>query len=163
MQKGSVIVSDTSSLIILSRFDRLDLLNKLFEKVLIPQGVYEEIVEKEDEIRDIFLQASFFETIMPTDKKLLFFVSQFLDKGESEAITLAKELNIALLIDERKGRRVSKMVGVSIFGFIGLLQMCVMENILTKEEAKKMLQDARNFGFRISPKLQEQFLQKLQI
>ena len=37
-----IVVSDTTPLISLLKIERLDLLKKLFENVLIPQAVYEE-------------------------------------------------------------------------------------------------------------------------
>jgi len=42
-----VIVSDTTALIILSKLNRLDLLSNLFERVILPQVVYDELTVKE--------------------------------------------------------------------------------------------------------------------
>lgn len=43
----SVIVSDTTALIILSKLHRFDLLSNLFERVVLPRVVYEELTVKE--------------------------------------------------------------------------------------------------------------------
>lgn len=151
---NSVIVSDTSSLIILSRLDKLELLKNLFEKVIIPTAVY-------DEIKERFLKTDFIERQNPKDTKLLSFIGQFLDAGESAAITLAKEQNLPLLIDEIKGRKISKMVGVKVFGLVGFLLLCVQSRMLKPQEAKELLESAKDFGFRVGESLEREFLSAL--
>ena len=42
-----IVVSDTTPLISLLKIDRIDLLEKLFGNVLIPQAVYEELTMDE--------------------------------------------------------------------------------------------------------------------
>lgn len=49
-----IVVSDTTPLISLLKIERLDLLKKLFENVLIPQAVYEEHELTSDEVKDVF-------------------------------------------------------------------------------------------------------------
>ena len=45
-----IVVSDTTPLISLLKIDRIDLLEKLFGQVLIPQAVFEELTA--DEVRE---------------------------------------------------------------------------------------------------------------
>ena len=47
-----IVVSDTTPLISLLKIERLDLLKKLFENVLIPQAVYEEHELTSDEVKE---------------------------------------------------------------------------------------------------------------
>lgn len=47
-----IVVSDTTPLISLLKIERLDLLKKLFENVLIPQAVYEEYELTSDEVKE---------------------------------------------------------------------------------------------------------------
>jgi len=44
--KNKKVVSNSSPLIALSRINKLSLLQDLFEQVIIPSGVYNEIVER---------------------------------------------------------------------------------------------------------------------
>ena len=45
-----------------------------------------------------------------------------LDQGEAEGIILALEFNAEiLLLDERKGRKISKSLGLNITGILGIL------------------------------------------
>ena len=45
----------------------------------------------------------------------------FLDEGEAEAIQLARELQITIIIDERRGRRIAKSLGLKVRGTLSIL------------------------------------------
>jgi predicted nucleic acid-binding protein len=44
-----VIVSNASPLIVLLKINKLSILKELFEKIVVPEAVYEEITAKENE------------------------------------------------------------------------------------------------------------------
>ena len=48
-------------------------------------------------------------------------LSYLLDLGESEAIMLAKNLNLPLIIDEINGRKIARQMGIPILGLLGTL------------------------------------------
>ena len=76
-----------------------------------------------------------------------------MDPGEAEAIVLAIELEAdALLIDEKKGRKIAEEHGIIITGLLGILIIAKSENLIS--EVKPIL-DKLIFetGFRINPKL----------
>ena len=84
-----------------------------------------------------------------------------LDPGEAEAIVLAIELKAdALLIDEKKGRKIAQEYGIVITGLLGILIDSKAENLI--QEVKPIL-DRLIFeiGFRISPKLYQDILEKV--
>ena len=55
----------------------------------------------------------------------------FLDRGEAEAIILAKELSAdRLLIDEKAGRNVSKRLKLKIIGTLGILLLAKEERLI---------------------------------
>ena len=84
-----------------------------------------------------------------------------LDTGESEAIVLAKEMKLSLLIDEKKGRKIASNLGINIFGFIGLLVLNYKKDFLTKDEVLDIFYKAKEQGFRVSSILEEEFLKLL--
>lgn len=61
-----------------------------------------------------------------------------LDEGEQEAISLARELEYPLLIEETAGRRVARSLGCEISGTAGLIDRARQENLLSLTEAERM-------------------------
>lgn len=146
-----MIVSDSTTLIVLNNLGKLDLL-KVFNQVYIPQKVYEEVNFKKNFILPDFIKVKKIET-----NELYFYLTKLLDEGESEAITLAKELNIPLIIDEKKGRKIAKNLNIKIIGLLGILYLNYKKGFITKEEIKSFLGDAINNGYRISQRLLDEF------
>lgn len=111
-----IVVSDTTPLISLLKINRIDLLEKLFGDVLIPQAVFDELTVNErfrleaDEIR----QKKFIvvKPVNNPESASILKRAAGLDQGESEAIVLTDELKADLLLmDEAKGRNVSAQMG----------------------------------------------------
>ncbi len=61
-----IVISDTTPLISLLKINRLDLLEKLFGQVQIPQGVFSELTENPR------FQCEAKQYIFPTARKLIF-------------------------------------------------------------------------------------------
>ena len=118
-----IVVSDTTPLISLLKIERLDLLEKLFGKVLIPQAVYTELtVDERFKLEAEQLKQNEFITVCPVknmDSVSILKRATGLDQGESEAIVLTDEVKADLLLmDEAKGRTVSNEMGFKIMGTI---------------------------------------------
>jgi predicted nucleic acid-binding protein len=110
------IIVDTSCLIILSKIEKIDCLKKLFKEVLIPQSVLNEFGERVPDFIEVYQK--------PLDSEILQRPQTFLDKGESEVIALAIEKNAeGVVIDEKKGRKVAKRMGLKVIGTLGLLAL----------------------------------------
>ena len=155
------IVSDTTTLIILGKLGRYDLLENLFSKIYIPQEVMREIDIKSDGVYQEIEKNSLFETKEIKDMALFALLDGILDKGESEAIVLAKELELILLIDEKKGRGIAKNMGLSIIGLIGVLILNVKKSLISNQEAIMILDEIKELKFRVSQKLEESFLEMI--
>lgn len=119
-----IIVSDTSPISNLLLIDQIQLLPDLYEEVLLPTGVAEELRRMEaakDQVSRL-LQSDWITVKTVADRGLYEQLRLRLDYGESEAIALAVELQAdLLLIDETKGRRVAKSYGLPITGLLGVL------------------------------------------
>jgi len=150
-----MIVIDSTTLIVSNNLGRLNLL-KVFNQVYIPQKVYEEVNFKKDFILPDFIKVKRIET-----NELYFYLTKLLDEGESEAITLAKELNLPLIIDEKKGKKIAKNLNIKIIGLLGILYLNYQKGFITKEEIKSFVDDAINNGYRISQKLLDEFWENL--
>ena len=119
-----IIVSDTSPLINLAAVGHLDLLRQLYQHVIIPQAIYDEIFlagtgqPGAAEVK----AASWIETRRLQDQALVKVLLLELDHGEAEALALAVELKADLLLmDERKGRTIAARLGFAYIGLLGIL------------------------------------------
>lgn len=130
-----MIVSNSSPLINLSAINRLNLFEKLYREILIPYAVWDEIIIKgkgqpgAEEIKkarwikkDVFRNVSLVETLTLT-----------LDRGEAEAIALAKDKNAELLlIDEWLARNVASHLGLNYIGILGILREAKSKGLIKK-------------------------------
>ena len=121
-----IIVSDTSVLSGLAIVGQLNLLQQLYGQVLIPPAVVDELRRggEDDQRITSVLVLEWIEVCQPSDRLLIEILQNEhnLDRGESEAISLALELKVEeLLIDEPMGRREAVRLGLSIIGLLGIL------------------------------------------
>ncbi|WP_375510016.1 hypothetical protein [uncultured Nostoc sp.] len=105
-----IVVSDTSPLSSLAIVGYISILQDIYNTVIIPEAVANELANTSDEDERVtaVLSLDWIEIRQATDQEAVARLQneQRLDLGESEAIALALELNAdELLIDERLGRR----------------------------------------------------------
>jgi predicted nucleic acid-binding protein len=155
-----IVVSDTSVITNLIQLNQLTLLKDLFGNIVIPQKVFEELKKVPKQI-DVIEKLNWIEVKQISDRDHFDKLLKILDPGEAEAIVLAIELKAdALLIDEKKGRKIAQEHGIIITGLLGILIDAKAENFI--REVKPIL-DKLIFetGFRISPKLYQDVLKKV--
>lgn len=127
------IIADASPLIGLARIERLDILYQLFEQIIVPPAVADECTEfLKKPGAFIINEAIEHQKIKVYQEKFVLIeaLRSSLDKGETEAISLAVQLKNLLLIDERRGRFFAKSYQVSITGLGGLLLLAKNNNII---------------------------------
>jgi predicted nucleic acid-binding protein len=148
-----LVVADTTPLRYLIEIGYENLLPKLFTKVWIPGAVAGELRHERApalvrhwaerlpswiEVRKIGGPPSVHE-------------KAGLDRGEWEAIELAKELRAnLLLIDERSGVRVARELGFTVTGTLGVLVEAARSDLISIEEALARLSKT---NFRSTPDL----------
>ena len=149
-----IVVSDTTPLISLLKIDRLDLLERLFGRVMIPLAVYKELTaDKRYEAEAEQLESKPFISVEPVNNEESVSIlkrATGLDQGESEAIVLADEAKADLLLmDEAKGRSVSAEMGFKIMGTIGILIAAFEEKELDADEVKSCITGLQRTGLHI--------------
>ena len=101
-----IVVSDTTPLISLLKINRIDLLEKLFGDVLIPQAVFDELTANERfQLEANRIRQTKFIVVKPVnnpESASILKRATGLDQGESEAIVLTDELKADLLSDTVK-------------------------------------------------------------
>lgn len=85
-----------------------------------------------------------------------------LDYGEAEALTLAQEKQLLLLIDEKKARQIAKNMGLKIVGLLGVLLLNHKRGYLSETEVLKLLAQLKQMDFRLSTRLENDFIKQLQ-
>ena len=127
------VISDTSALTNLIKIEQLEILEEVFETIIIPNAVYEELAQVPIN-KEIIELEDWISTQEISDRDFFNELIQVLDKGESEAIALARELEPDyLLIDEKRGRQIAEQYKIKKIGIIGVLirakQKSLLENV----------------------------------
>ena len=153
-----MIVSDSGPIIAFSRIGRLDILKSLVGQIVVPMGVYEELVTKGEgrpgaaEVR----RSTWIQHREVRSRENIEEFSTSLHRGEREAIVLAHEIGIPLLIDERRGRRTAADIGVVVIGSLAILAEAHREGII--QDTASLIQDMLDSGYWIDPEIVEAFL-----
>ncbi len=121
----NLVVADTSPLIAIAIMELFPVLNELFEQVIVPRAVVHECLydlsKAQSKIIRQALEHKWIKEKKVNNTEHCQLLGQILDPGEAEAITLAKELNAAVLIDEKAGRKVANREGLVCIGSLYVL------------------------------------------
>ena len=141
-----IVVSDTSCISNLLLINHLELLQKVYSKIYIPNAVYKEILKLEIQGFDlsdfkskewIIIENNFTRNISLSPPK-------FIDAGEAEAIDLAIYLKAdRILIDERKGTAFANHLGLTTIGLLGILIIAKQNKLIpsVKELIDKLIKN----------------------
>jgi len=150
-----VIVSNASPLIVLLKINKLSILKELFEKIIIPEAVYKEITAKEPD-KLIFDKTGWIKTRSVTNIEMTTLLEKLVNTGEAEAIVLAKELKVTLLIDDAKARKHAKLLNIELIGTLGLLKIAKKNGLV--QSVRKVIEDMLAEGYYIEDKLVRKIL-----
>ena len=151
-----VVVADTGPLIALARFGRLDLLRRLYARVVVPPAVHAELAMDSNRPGAKVLAGAFaagwIVVAAVMDASVRLELDQLLGPGEAEAIALAEREDARfLLVDDARGRRTARARGIPVVGVAGVLLVAKSRGELsTVGPVLDRLSDA---GYRLSPRL----------
>lgn len=146
-----IVVSDTSPLNYLVLINQIHLLPQLFKEVRVPRSVLEEMRHPQTpEAVASWLSSApawlVMDHLAPEKIRGL-----NLDPGESEAISLALEIGAeAILIDEKRGRRIAGQYGIRTLGTLTVLELAAEANLVDLRIATNAL---RQTSFHIADHL----------
>jgi len=149
-----MIIGDSSALVALAVVNQLELLEKLYDSLYIPEAVFNEVTQigkpQSDKLRQ-FLQSRV--------KRVDLTLTQLgLGLGELEAITLYKKLDAdVLLIDDNRAKKYASLNGVKVIGSLGVLIKAKEEGHI--EIVKPLLDEIQKSEVYISMKLIEKVLE----
>ena len=155
------IVVNSTPLISLAILNQLGLLQKLFNYVIIPISVYDEVVlhGKDKAGFDALSAVDWFHIASALNIGMKQSIMIELDEGEAEVITIAKEQNIPLVcIDEFAGRQYAKLLGLDVIGTLGILLLAKQNGFIN--ELKPLFHNLISNNRHISKALCNQVLRK---
>ena len=120
-----IAVSNTTPILSLYKIGQLALLKSLFDQVIVPKAVHDEIavLGKGKQGHEAVDTANYIQIKEVQNVLAVNLLRAQLDYGEAEAIVLAKELGAdVLLLDEKKARRIAQANAQPVIGSIGVLQ-----------------------------------------
>ena len=135
-----IVIADASCLITLENINETDLLPKLYEHIIVTPEVADEVGSSLPEWVD---QKS------SSNHALIDQLSSSLEIGEATSIALALELvDCLLIIDEKKGRRTARELGIEITGTFGVVMKGIDDGFIAAPDT--IVERLELAGFRIS-------------
>ena len=164
-----MIISNTSPLLYLAKLGKLELLKILFNRVVIAEEVYKEVVVRgkergfidalavEKAINDGWIEVREIGYLKNVEK----YASE-IDAGELETIQLAHELRASVvLIDDAPARIIAQNLNLSVRGTLYVIVKSYKKKLTSKIETKDLLSRLISLGFRISPELYGKVLSEI--
>jgi predicted nucleic acid-binding protein len=137
-----IVVADTSPINYLILIEEIDILTKMYSRVVIPPAVGEELLRPSapEVVRSWMSQLpEWLEIKTPLnvpDASL-----SALDSGERDAILLAGELRAdQLIVDDRQGRHEAEKRGIPVIGTLGVMREAATLGLLDLRNAVKRLE-----------------------
>jgi len=128
-----LVVADTGPLHYLVLTGDIELLPKLFERVLVPQVVRDELANAEapQAVRDWIARAPGWLDVRPAHPGADDVAVAKLDEGERAAIALALAVKAELvLMDDREGVGIARGRGLAVTGTLGVLDLAARRGLI---------------------------------
>lgn len=153
----AIVICDSSSLILISKLEILDLLIEVFKEILIPKAVHKESVEQGKKLKklDAFLIERrinegkiIVENVKNLAEKEKFMEDFNLHEGEAEALILYSEKNADLFVtDDYRTVKVCKVLDIKYFTTPLFIIRCFEMKKLSKDNAILKFGKLEEFGW----------------
>jgi len=158
-----IVISDAGPLIHLSLIGRIDLLPRLYKRILIPKQVQQEVVQKGAGLAGSaeISRAGWIDVAEHAPgAPLLQLLSIDLELGEAAAIWLAVEQQAEwFLSDDRKARLAAEKLGLNVRGSLGVIAEAKRQRLIPT--VAPLLYELRAKGVWLSQSLIEKVLKEL--
>lgn len=128
-------IADSGPLICLARINHLELLPRLFSKILVPPEVWDEVaIRGQGHPGGYEVSQATWLVVQAPDSQLVKPLSILVDTGEAQAIALAQTTaDCTILLDDARARKIAQRLNIKRIGTIGLLlrakRLGLLENI----------------------------------
>lgn len=146
-----IIISDASPLIALADIGKLEILQQLYGNIIITDIVRNEI---HTDLPDWISVSSNYD---PQQMRVL---ELELDAGEASAIALGLKIpDSTLILDENKGRKAAKRLGLKVTGTVGIIIKAKRQGFI--QSGEEILDALEEHGFWLSQQLKTEILARL--
>lgn len=157
----SRVIVNSTPLIVLANVNKLELLQQLYGRIIVPQAVYDEVTAKPHSLSSLTVAQSHWivvEQISNQAEKKMYQAK--LHAGEVEVMILAQENPQAdlVILDDNAAKKTAKYLGLKVTGTLGILVKAKEQNFL--EEIRPVLDEIIANGFYISKTLYHLVLQQ---
>ena len=158
-----MIVVNSSPLIILAKQGLLHLLEKCFQKAIIPKSVYEEIMQKKDNLEGIALEKAIKDKLIIVKKTDVIHAldTKNIGQGEKEAISLASKHKSILIVDDDSAKKYASLFGVEAHGTLFIIYLSCIRKIIDRGDSIDILEGMIEDGFYISAETYRRFFELL--
>jgi len=144
----SIVISDTSTLILLLKINEFDLLKGVYGKLITTPEIANEFGEQ---LPDWITVQSV------KDEKYKKFLETQVDRGEASALALASEFeDVLLLLDDLKARKLAAKLMLKTTGTLGIIHRAKQMAIIPK--VKPLIDKLLLTNFRISSEVVNEIL-----
>jgi len=154
---SSIVVADAGPLHYLVLIDCGEILGKLFDHVLVPFAVRDELLHPRapQKVKDWIVSARPWLEITPVAHPRLL---HGLHRGETEALQLALERRAdAVLMDDMDGRAAARRLGIPTIFTIAILELAAEKELI---ELPAMIAKLKQTSFFISPEIFDAALER---
>lgn len=135
----TVVISDTAPLINLAKAGRLDILPSLYDSIIVPESVMKEMErgpENSAAEARLVRQSEGFNILSAKNPARIDEIqsSDNLGRGESEALALAEEYGMALIITDDADAKKVASERFSAMGTVGVVKEAFMRGVINKSE-----------------------------
>ena len=143
-----LVIADTSPINYLILIGHIDVLHSLFERVILPSVVRDELEDAPPQVRRWIADCPSWVEVRTTTDSRRDASLRDLDAGEEDAIALAVELHADLLLmDDREGVLAARRTGLTVTGTLGVLGLAARHGLLDLAEAFERIKRT-NFRYR---------------
>jgi len=158
LSEGRETASDTGPLITLEKLtDGYRFIRLLCDRIFVPPSVLEELAQGQFSSSQAYLEHYRIEDlveVVQARSDLETPGAELLDTGEREAIQIALERGLPLLIEEEAGRQCARSLGLHISGIAGQVVKAFRLGLISNDEAQDKLRELLGAG-RINRKIYE--------
>lgn len=160
---------NSTPLIYLAKIGLIDILGKLNAEKITSSWVKREVVDRgrakgapEAEALSKLFDQKGVRVAEPKDEPFLksLLAIKGLGMADAEVLTLAKEQKGIAIVDDKLARRVAKIHSISFTGTAYVLVSAMEQNLITKDQAKKSLDEMITQGWRCGPEDYAEILRK---